>query len=260
MSDVKRRVDGDEFVIAGRALASRLLMGSAGYPNQRALLDAIDAGQPGMVTVSIRRASRESYAGSLLEVLGPRAAILPNTAGCATVRDAVLTAELAREALETDWVKLDRAALLHRRSPALPAPRRQRRRRRHAAGIADRLRPGHPQPLQHRDDLRAQSRAGHPRRRHRHRLRRGAGPGAGLRRRPRQHRHRQSPGPGSDGAGNARRGGRRPRRLPRRPHPPAPACGGLESAAGIGGVVGAAGLSERQRLPPLYPLGWRGLG
>ena len=107
MSDVKRRVDGDEFVIAGRALASRLLMGSAGYPNQRALLDAIDAGQPGMVTVSIRRASRESYAGSLLEVLGPRAAILPNTAGCATVRDAVLTAELAREALETDWVKLE---------------------------------------------------------------------------------------------------------------------------------------------------------
>src|SRR5258707_6123018 len=107
MSDVKRRVDGDEFVIAGRALASRLLMGSAGYPNQRALLDAIEAGQPGMVTVSIRRASRESYAGSLLEVLGPRAAILPNTAGCASVRDAVLTAELAREALETDWVKLE---------------------------------------------------------------------------------------------------------------------------------------------------------
>src|SRR5882672_5647504 len=107
MSDVKRRVDGDEFVIAGRALASRLLMGSAGYPNQRALLDAIDAGQPGMVTVSIRRASRESYAGSLLDVLGPRAAILPNTAGCATVRDAVLTAELAREALETEWVKLE---------------------------------------------------------------------------------------------------------------------------------------------------------
>lgn len=105
--DGKVSTEDDALVIAGRALASRLLMGSAGYPNQQALLDAIDAGAPGMVTVSMRRLSRESYAGRLVEVLGPRVALLPNTAGCATVRDAVLTAELAREALETDWIKLE---------------------------------------------------------------------------------------------------------------------------------------------------------
>ncbi|HUN47498.1 MAG TPA: thiazole synthase [Stellaceae bacterium] len=97
----------DRLTIAGRSFGSRLLMGSAGYPNQQALTEAIAAGAPGMVTVSMRRLSRDPYAGSLLEVLGPLVPLLPNTAGCASVRDAVLTAELAREALETDWVKLE---------------------------------------------------------------------------------------------------------------------------------------------------------
>jgi thiazole synthase len=97
----------DALIIAGKALPSRLLMGSAGYPNQRVLMDALEAGDPGMVTVAIRRISLESYAGSLLDALGGRYAILPNTAGCATVRDALLTAQLAREALETNWVKLE---------------------------------------------------------------------------------------------------------------------------------------------------------
>src|SRR5579864_570687 len=97
----------DALVIAGKALPSRLLMGSAGYPNQRVLLEALEAGDPGMVTVAIRRISLESYAGSLLDALGGRWALLPNTAGCATVRDAILTAELAREALDTNWIKLE---------------------------------------------------------------------------------------------------------------------------------------------------------
>jgi thiazole synthase len=97
----------DAFIIAEKALPSRLLMGSAGYPNQRVLMNALEAGDPGMVTVAIRRISLESYAGSLLDALGGRYAILPNTAGCATVRDALLTAQLAREALETNWVKLE---------------------------------------------------------------------------------------------------------------------------------------------------------
>src|SRR5260370_6654040 len=97
----------DALVIAGRRLASRLLMGSAGYPNQQTLLQAIEEAGPAMVTVAIRRVSLESYSGSLLDVLGSRYPLLPNTSGCATVRDAVLTAELAREALETDWIKLE---------------------------------------------------------------------------------------------------------------------------------------------------------
>lgn len=99
--------NADALIIAGRRLASRLLMGTAGYPNQRVLADALADGNPGMVTVSIRRVSLETYAGSLLDLLGERYAILPNTAGCATVRDAVLTAELAREALDTPWIKLE---------------------------------------------------------------------------------------------------------------------------------------------------------
>jgi thiazole synthase len=97
----------DPFVIAGATLASRLFVGSARYPNQQVMLDALAAGRPAMVTMSIRRISLEGYAESLVDLLGDRYRILPNTAGCVTARDAILTAELAREALETNWVKLE---------------------------------------------------------------------------------------------------------------------------------------------------------
>ena len=97
----------DPLVIAERSLGSRLLMGSGGYPNQQVMLDSLAAAEPALVTVAIRRISLEAYAESLVDLIGPRCRILPNTAGCATVRDAVLTAELAREALATDWVKLE---------------------------------------------------------------------------------------------------------------------------------------------------------
>ncbi len=93
--------------IAGRVFASRLLLGSGGYPNQQALLDSIDAAAPAMVTVALRRISLEAYSGSLVHLLDGRAPLLPNTAGCATVRDALLTARLGREALGTAWVKLE---------------------------------------------------------------------------------------------------------------------------------------------------------
>jgi len=97
----------DTFVIADRRFASRLLLGTAGYPNQQVMLDALAAGAPAMVTVSIRRISLEAYQESLVDLVGGRYPLLPNTAGCATVRDAVMTAELAREALGTNWVKLE---------------------------------------------------------------------------------------------------------------------------------------------------------
>ena len=93
--------------IAGQALPSRLFMGSGGYPNQQVLISALEAAEPALVTVAIRRISLDAYGGSLLDVLGDRYKLLPNTAGCSTVKDAVLTAELAREALGTDWVKLE---------------------------------------------------------------------------------------------------------------------------------------------------------
>jgi thiazole synthase len=97
----------DPLVIAGTPLASRLFVGTAGYPNQQVMLDSLAATGAEIVTVSIRRISLEGYAESLVDLLGDRYRILPNTAGCATARDAILTAELAREALETNWVKLE---------------------------------------------------------------------------------------------------------------------------------------------------------
>src|ERR1700722_13145718 len=99
--------EADKFEIAGKQVASRLLMGTAGYPNQRSLLAALHAGGAQIVTASVRRISLDGYGESLIDVLGNRFHILPNTAGCSTVRDAVLTAELAREALGTNWVKLE---------------------------------------------------------------------------------------------------------------------------------------------------------
>ncbi|MGB8840698.1 MAG: thiazole synthase [Aliidongia sp.] len=100
-------MDQDSFEIAGTKIASRLLMGTAGYPNQKALLAALAAGGAEIVTASVRRISLDGYGESLIDALGTGFHILPNTAGCATVRDAVLTAELAREALGTNWIKLE---------------------------------------------------------------------------------------------------------------------------------------------------------
>src|SRR5215472_5104912 len=83
----------DPLAIAGTTLSSRLFVGTAGYPNQQTLLDCLEASGAEMVTVSIRRISLDGYAESLVDLLGGRYRLLPNTAGCATVRDAVLTAE-----------------------------------------------------------------------------------------------------------------------------------------------------------------------
>ncbi len=97
----------DQLTIAGETFGSRLLLGTAGYPNRQVMLDAVTASGAEIVTVSVRRISLEGYAESMVDLLGERYRLLPNTAGCATVRDAVLTAQLAREALGTNWVKLE---------------------------------------------------------------------------------------------------------------------------------------------------------
>ena len=97
----------DPLLIAGRQFASRLLMGSGGYPNHQLMLDSLNAAGPALVTMAVRRISLQSYPESLIDLLSERFDLLPNTAGCSTVRDAVLTAQLGREALETNWVKLE---------------------------------------------------------------------------------------------------------------------------------------------------------
>jgi thiazole synthase len=96
----------DPFTIAGTAIGSRLLLGTAGYPNQRILRDAVAASACEIVTVSVRRISLKGHGSDTIGLLAGRR-FLPNTAGCETARDAVLTAELAREALETHWIKLE---------------------------------------------------------------------------------------------------------------------------------------------------------
>jgi thiazole synthase len=96
-----------DLVIAGEKLASRLFLGTGGLPRPALLEPVLTAARPGLVTVSMRR-TPGTAAGGLLDTLHRHGAkILPNTAGCRTAREAVLTAELAREALETDWVKLE---------------------------------------------------------------------------------------------------------------------------------------------------------
>jgi thiazole synthase len=97
----------DPLIIAGQEFGSRLFLGTAGYPNRKIMLDAIEASGTAMVTASIRRISLAGDDESLIDLLGDRVRFLPNTAGCQTAKDAVLTAELAREALETNWVKLE---------------------------------------------------------------------------------------------------------------------------------------------------------
>jgi len=97
----------DELKIAGVAFGSRLVLGTGGFPRMETLADAIDASGTEMVTVAVRRidpSSRHSLV-DVLQACGVR--VLPNTAGCFTARDAVMTARLAREAFETDWVKLE---------------------------------------------------------------------------------------------------------------------------------------------------------
>ncbi len=96
-----------DLVIGGRTLPSRLLLGTGGLPRPDLVGPVLVAARPGLVTVSVRRTS-STAAGGLLSVLAEHGVpVLPNTAGCLSAREAVLTAELAREALGTDWVKLE---------------------------------------------------------------------------------------------------------------------------------------------------------
>ncbi len=97
----------DPLLIAGVELSSRLLMGTGGATSMEALEAALVASSTELTTVAMRRVDPNA-AGSILDVvrrLGIR--VLPNTAGCSTAAEALLTAQLAREALGTDWVKLE---------------------------------------------------------------------------------------------------------------------------------------------------------
>src|SRR3981189_2945860 len=187
----------DPLVIAGTTFSSRLIAGTARYPNQQVMLDALAASGAELVTASIRRISLEGYSGSLIDLLGDRYRILPNTAGCVAARGARYQLGQARAyrrpraALSrcravgacrrrAGAQGLCRTALLQRGPGQLPEARRCRLRPGDARGFADRRRHGDRQPDGDRADLLAEPGAGGARRGHRHRFRRGAGDGARL--------------------------------------------------------------------------------
>ncbi|MDX8348606.1 thiazole synthase [Cognatiyoonia sp. IB215446] len=93
----------------GKVIASRLMLGSAQYPSPAILAEAFRRSEAGTVTVSVRREADSEQAGqdfwALIQELG--VAVLPNTAGCHSVREAVTTAQMARELFDTNWIKLE---------------------------------------------------------------------------------------------------------------------------------------------------------
>src|SRR5215218_1109986 len=99
--------DVDPLIIASKEFTSRLIMGTGGAPSLEVMEAALLASGTELTTVAMRRIE-VAAPGSLIEILDRhQIAVLPNTAGCYTSADAVLTAQLAREALETNWIKLE---------------------------------------------------------------------------------------------------------------------------------------------------------
>ena len=99
----------DALTLYDVTLNSRLLLGTARYPSPAILAQAIRAAKTQIVTVSLRREAGGSRGGesfwTLIRESGAR--VLPNTAGCRTVKEAVTTAQMAREVFGTDWIKLE---------------------------------------------------------------------------------------------------------------------------------------------------------
>lgn len=94
--------------IGGRRFRSRLFMGTGKFGSSESMAAAIQAAETQLVTVALKRIDRESPHDPFLQHLrSPQITLLPNTSGARTAKEAVLAAQLAREALETNWVKLE---------------------------------------------------------------------------------------------------------------------------------------------------------
>src|SRR5215208_7601757 len=101
------QADRETFEVAGRVFASRLIVGTGKYRSFEEMKAAHRASGAEMVTVAVRRVPLDRKTESFLDHLDPNMVVLPNTAGCYTAEEAVRTARLAREALQTDLVKLE---------------------------------------------------------------------------------------------------------------------------------------------------------
>src|SRR6476469_2531975 len=97
----------DKFEVAGKVFNSRLIIGTVKYRSYDEMKAAHRASGADMVTVAVRRVPLDHSSESFLDHLHPSLQILPNTAGCYSAEEALRTARLAREALETEWIKLE---------------------------------------------------------------------------------------------------------------------------------------------------------
>lgn len=97
----------DNFVLAGTTFTSRLIIGTGKYRNYDEMKTAHAASGSEMVTVAVNRVPLDGKTESFLDHLDPKMRILPNTAGCYDAEHAIRTARLAREALDTEWIKLE---------------------------------------------------------------------------------------------------------------------------------------------------------
>ena len=105
--DERRETVGATWTLGGREWTSRLIVGTGGFRSLTQMAAALEASGTEIVTVALRRVDPAAQ-GSLVDLIERLGLFcLPNTAGCYTARDAVRTAQLAREAFETDWVKLE---------------------------------------------------------------------------------------------------------------------------------------------------------
>ena len=99
----------DELIIGGKSFGSRLILGTGRYRNMEEMVQAVEASGTEMITVAIRRLDLDDPTKkTLLDYIDwDRYQILPNTAGCATVEEALFVARLGREVGKTDFVKLE---------------------------------------------------------------------------------------------------------------------------------------------------------
>ncbi|MCP3907610.1 MAG: thiazole synthase [Oceanicoccus sp.] len=97
------------WTLADKEINSRLFIGSALYPSPQIMVDAIAASGADVVTVSLRRQSQEQDGGNIFwqSLRDLDIHILPNTAGCHSVKEAITTAQMAREVFDTPWIKLE---------------------------------------------------------------------------------------------------------------------------------------------------------
>lgn len=97
----------DSFTLAGHTFSSRLIIGTGKYRSYEEMKAAHAASEAEMVTVAVNRVPLDGSSESFLDHLDPKMKILPNTAGCYDAEHAIRTARLAREALDTEWIKLE---------------------------------------------------------------------------------------------------------------------------------------------------------